>query len=251
MASISDSDETWRARVRDAAALAAKRGKPCFVGFLDEHQRAVTEPVVRACGEPYRYDGGYPDAQRTMLCICPSDFPMEACRFPFAALGFSYRSEAALSHRDFLGTLLSCGVGREAIGDILCGQGLSVAFVSEKLLPFLQQQITRVGGEGVTLFPHYDGPLPKAAQLVDMRGTVASSRLDCVVASLAGCSRSQAVERITAGFVSINHMPCTAISRDVREGDVLSLRGVGRFRVEELHTFTKKGRLVLLAKQYK
>ena len=249
MASISDPDETWRSRVRDAIALAQKRGRPCFVGFLDEHQRAVTEPLLR--GQVYAYDGGYPDAQRTMLAVCPPGGSVEECRFPYAALGFTYRTEAALTHRDFLGSLLACGVKREAIGDILCGQGLAVAFVSEELVPFLEQQLTRVGREGVRACPYYDGPLPQAARLIDRRDTVASARLDCVVASLAGCSRSGAAERIAAGLVSINHLPCMTPSRDVKEGDVLSLRGVGRFRVDELHEVTRKGRLVLEAKQYK
>ena len=58
-------------------------------------------------------------------------------------------------------------------------------------------------------------------------------------------------ERIAAGLVSINHMPCTSLNREVKEGDILSLRGVGRFRGDELHALTKKGRLMLLAKQYK
>ena len=250
MASISDPDEYWRARVKDSLALCQKRGRPCFVGFLDEHQRAVTEPIVRAAGVASAYDGGYPDAQRTMLCVCPPDFPIEAAHFPLAALGFAYRAEAALTHRDFLGTLLACGVKREAIGDILCGTGRTVAFVSEDLLSFLQSQLTRVGGEGVRVCPHDDGPLPQTARLVDKRDTVASARLDCVVASLAGCSRSGAAERITAGLVSVNHLPCTSLSREVVAGDVLSIRGSGRFRIDGLGAVTKKGRLVLEAKQY-
>ena len=248
MASISDPDETWRSRVRDAIALAQKRGQPCYVGFLDEHQRAVTEPMLR--GQTYAFDGGYPDAQRTMLAVCPPDGDPEECRFPFAALGIAYREAAALTHRDFLGALLACGIKREAIGDILCGQGLTVAFVSEELVPFLQQELTRVGNESVRLQPDYDGPLPAAARLIERKDTVASARLDCVVASLAKCSRSGAAERIASGLVSVNHMPCTSLSRDVREGDILSLRGVGRFRVDELHAVTKKGRLLLIAKQY-
>ena len=249
MGSISDSDEFWRSRVRDAITLAGKRGQPCFVGFLDEHQRAVAEPLLR--GQVFAFDGGYPDAQRTMLCVCPPDGSTDGVRYPFAALGFMYRSEAELTHRDFLGALLACGVKREAIGDILCGQGLTVAFVGEELVSFLEQQLTRVGKESVRVCPHYDGALPAAARLIDRRDTVASARLDCVVASLANCSRSQVAERIAAGLVSINHMPCTSLNREVKEGDILSLRGVGRFRVDELHALTKKGRLMLLAKQYK
>ncbi len=267
MASISESDDRLlRARVQDAMELSARQETPHFVGFLDERQRALAEGQLKKSGlvscagwpEAGQPDnracfccfGGYPEAGRVLLGVFPAGAPPDPSSFPLCAMGFRYREEASLSHRDFLGTLVGCGVKREKIGDILCGEGLSVAFVAAELAPFLQQQVTKVGGEGVRLLPYYDGELPATQQFLEWRDTVASTRLDAVVASVAGLSRGEAARRILAGTVAVNHLPQTSVSRVVKAGDVLSIRGTGRFVIDDVSGVTRKGRLVLKARKY-
>ena len=246
------SESLLRARVKDAADRCRRRNRPCFLGFLTEEERGIAEQAVSS--EPSVkgiFSGGYDDALRGMLAVIPSDFPQEAVRFPFSALGFSYRKEAALCHRDFLGSLLGCGIERDAVGDILCGEGMTVAFVRDDLLSYLTEQITCVGREGVTLSPHYDGPLPEKREAEEMRLTVASPRLDAVVAALTKSSRNKATEMITAGMVAVCHLPCTTVSRTVKPNDTLSVRGVGRFSVESFEGETRKGRNIVIVKKYR
>ena len=248
----STSESLIKARVRDAAALCLRRGRPCFVGFLAEEERGIAEQTAsREGGVSMAFSGGYETAVRGMLAVFPADFPADAVRFPFSPLGFSYRKEAALSHRDFLGTLLGCGIERDAVGDILCGEGLTVAFVRDDLLPYLQEQITRVGREGVTLLPNYDGPLPAMREAEELRLTVASPRLDAVVAAVAKWSRSKAAETIAAGLVQVCHVVCTAPARELRSNDTLSVRGVGRFTVSSFDGETRKGRSIIIVKKYR
>ncbi len=266
MGSTSESEDRWlRARMEDLAALSRRQGVPHFAGFLDERQRAVGENVLKKCGiaesagfseaEAGERDcfcayGGYRDAGRVLLGVFPKGTVPAPSLFPLRAMGFRYRAQASLSHRDFLGTLVGAGVKREKIGDILCGEELAVAFVAEELVPFLEQQVTRVGGEGVCLLPDYDGELPVAQRFSELRDTVASPRLDAVVAALAGLSRGESARRILTGLVSVNHLPQTAVSAVVKAGDVLSLRGTGRFVIDDLSGVTRKGRLVLRARKY-
>lgn len=78
---------------------------------------------------------------------------MRPAEFPLTALCFHYRKEAALTHRDVLGSLLACGIRRDKVGDILCGReetaGQAVVFVDAELSDFLADQVDRIGGEGV------------------------------------------------------------------------------------------------------
>ncbi len=248
----STSESLLQARVRDATALCLRRGRPCFVGFLAEEERGLAEKT--AAFEPavdYAFYGGYEEAARGILAVFPSDFPREAVTFPLTALGFSYRKEATLCHRDFLGTILGCGIERDAVGDILCGQGLSVAFVFSELVPYLKEQISRVGREGVTLLPAYDGALPEQREAEELRLTVASLRLDAVVAALAHQSRSKTAEIIGAGLVQLCHTVCTAPAREIKIGDAISVRGVGRFTVDSFGGETKKGRNIITVKKYR
>lgn len=248
----STSESLLRARVTDAVDQCRRRGRPIFLGFLTEEERGLTEQILKKeSSVAFDFSGGYEDALRGMVAVIPLDFPAEAVRFPFSALGFSYRKEAALGHRDFLGTLLGCGIERDAVGDILCGEGSAVVFVRDDLLPYLTDQITRVGREGVSLLPHYDGPLPVKQEAEQQRLTVASPRLDAVIAALTHLSRNKAAEMITAGTVAVCHLPCTSVSREVKPNDTLSVRGVGRFQIESFGGKTKKGRNVIIVKKFR
>lgn len=254
MASISKgafSDGLLPARVADAAELCERRGYPCFLGFLDEHQRVIAEGVLRCtAGVSSLFWGGHREAERTFLGVFPSFLPPDTDAFPLAVMGFSYRREAAITHRDVLGTLLAAGIRREAVGDILCKEGLSVAFVKEDVVPFLAENVARIGGESVTVIAPYEGEIPAAHSFKEWRDTVASPRLDAVLRVCLLTSREEASQRIVSGLVSLNHVPCPSVSAEVKEGDVISVRGAGRFRVEGLGPLTRKGRIFVTIKQY-
>lgn len=255
MASISNTaseDALLRARVEDAVRLCEIRSCPRFVGFLDERQQTVARAVLHHCGgTPFLFFGGYEDAERTLLGVFPSYMEPDPAAFPILPLGFSYRREASLNHRDFLGTLLSLGVKRETVGDIVCGEGLTVAFVEEELAAHFASGVDKVGGEGVRIQCPYEGGLPGGREFEERRDTVASPRLDAVLKVMIGTSREEAAHRIAAGLVSVNHVPCLSASAAVKEGDRVSVRGEGRFLVDALGPPTKKGRLFVTVKKYR
>lgn len=255
MASTSDAalwdDSLLKARVEDAARLCERRSAPCFLGFLDERQRAAAEGVLR----PFRnvstlFWGGHAEGERTILGIFPPEYEPDASWFPLTPLGFTYRSSAAITHRDVLGSLLACGIKREMVGDILCQSGLSVVFVKDEIVSFLREQVSRIGGEGVQIQCPYEGELPAAHTFVERRDTVASPRLDAVLRVCLSVSREEAARRIAGGLVLLNHRPCLSASAEVREGDILSVRGAGRFRALQIGPPTRKGRLFITIQQY-
>ena len=55
---------------------------------------------------------------------------------------------------------------------------------------------------------------------------------------------------IRSGLVSKNAQPMDSISKEVAEGDKLSIRGYGKFLVGSAGTVTKKGRIHLECKKY-
>ena len=253
MASISDNAQADRmliARLDDLVRLSEKYAYPRFFGFLDEREYAVAESYLKGQGVVFSFYGGHDDAERTFVGVFPDYFEVDTALFPLRRLGFTFRKESKLSHRDALGTLLSAGIKREKIGDILCGEGLIVVMADEEIVPFLSQQVTRIRGEGVTCIVDYDGELPVFHQFSPIKGTVSSPRLDSVLKVLIGSSRETAAEHIRIGHVSLNHTLCTSVSHTVSAGDVVSVRGFGRYRIEQIGSQTQKGRLWLNAVRY-
>ena len=243
-------DALLLARLDDLVELSDKYASPRFYGFLDEREASVARAYLRKMGECVQFYGGHPEAERVLVGVFPSFIPPSSELFPLKRIAFSYREEALLTHREVLGTLLSAGIRREKLGDILCGAGLSVVMADEEIVPFLTLQIDRIGGEGVRVIPDYNGTLPVFHRFRPLEGTVASARMDAVLKLLIGSSRETAADMIRSGFVALNHCVCDAASAAVKEQDILSVRGHGRYRIERIGPKTQKGRLRISAVQY-
>ncbi len=238
------------ARLTDAVHLAEIRG-PHFVGFLDEHEAALSAQWAKS----RRFSrvllwGGHPDAERVIFGAFPEYCSPSADAFPVASVTVRYRPQDRLTHRDFLGALLNAGLERSALGDILPEEGRCVLFCREEISDFLCSQITRIGGVGVRISEGAKEPFPAAHRFAAYSSVVAAPRLDCAVAASVGTSRARAAVMIRSRLVEINHAEADSPSAAVQEGDVLSVRGKGRFVIDRLGPVTKKGRLCLAGRKY-
>ena len=239
------------ARVQDCAKLCERRNAPCFLGFLDEGEQQIIRQTLGTQTFPtWTFCGGHDGAERCMIGFFPTYMEPEPTAFPMTPYAFHYRPEKALTHRDFLGTLLSTGLRREMIGDILCGSGLTVVFLRDEIGSYVTDQIVKIGGEGVRIEAGYTGELPIAHTFSEIRDTVASPRLDAVVKALIRCSREQAARLIVSGMVEVNHLPVETVSAQIAPASVISVRGSGRYIIDEIGPETRKGRVNLLARKY-
>lgn len=245
------SDNLFHSRISDLVSLCDKRSAPCFYGFLDAGEQAMAQDILAALlpSGCYAFYGGYSDAERCVLSVFPDYCAFDEVDYPIVAIAFRYRTQKKLSHRDVLGTLMHLGLRRDAVGDILCGEGLSVAFLRKDIAAYVCEQVDKIGGEGVTVITNYAGPLPITIEYASIHETIASPRLDSIVKALIRCSRDKAAELITVGSVSVEHRPVESISKTIHSGATISIRGYGRFLVDQIGPETKKGRLTLLARR--
>lgn len=238
----------FEARVSDAAVLCERTGVPKFLGFLTTEESAQAEKLLRRAGARYRFGGGYDGAERQMLACLP-DW-CEEPDFPLCALTLRFREADVLTHRDFLGALMALGITRESVGDILVEPGRAVIFLKKEIAAFVTEQLDRVGSAGVSVSDGFSEPLPQAGALVPGSETVASLRLDCVVAALCRRGRTGAAQMIESGLVSVNSSAVLKGTKTVAAGDRISVRGRGRFVIDSVSGLSKKGRIVLKFSEY-
>ncbi len=244
------SDKLLQTRVEDTVHLCDKRSAPCFLGFLDLHEQAVVRQMLSGMpGVCWTLSGGFEQAERQILSVFPDFYTPEDIEYPFTAVGFTYRAIRKMTHRDILGTLMSLGVRRDKIGDILCGEGISVVFLRTEIAGYVCEQVDRIGGEGVTVIPDYDGDLPYHREYQNIHETIASPRLDVVVKTLCRCSREKAAETIRTGLVSIDHMVNDSVCATVTAPSTVSIRGYGRYLIDCIGPETRKGRLLFEARK--
>ena len=240
-------------RAVDLAETALRDGAVKVTDFLDPAARQVCEGVLASIPEvSYRAHGGYAKAERRRLSIFPQYLLAELIDEPVTAI--EVRVEGAgeeLSHRDFLGALLSLGLRREKVGDVLVTSRGCQAVVASEVAEYILSQPLRVGKAQASVEEIDLERLEVEPERVkEIRTTVASLRLDAVAASGFGTSRTRMAREIKAERVKVNWRPVRDPAAPVAQGDVLSIRGRGRVVVEEVAGTTRKGRITVVLKRY-
>lgn len=243
-------DKLLRAKIDDAIRLSAKGAH--YIGFLDPAERADAEDYIKRNNlAEFRFFGGYDEADRCVLAAFQSYCEPDESDFPVMAITITYRKQFELGHRDFLGSFMAQGITRSSIGDILIEPGKSIVFVKAELADYFVNNINKIGKVGVTVSVGAHGELPLNHSFDELSTVVASARLDCLVAAFAGLSREKASEAIAAGLIQLNYREADSVSVSVKSGDVLSVRGKGKFIVDDATSMTKKGRVVVKYRKYK
>ncbi|MBQ3708099.1 MAG: hypothetical protein II889_09360 [Clostridia bacterium] len=171
---------------------------------------------------------------------------------PVTALSVKGSGFRELGHRDFMGGILSLGVDRSVIGDIaVLSPSEAVVFVLRKIAPYLVSELTKIGRDAVHVEETRIAPdfvLPRRYEEVPI--VVSSPRLDGVVKALCGKSREGAAEMVRAGLCEVNYTVQTDVSKELGAGDILSVRGFGKYVIGEVTGSTKSGRLRMACRKY-
>ncbi len=245
-------EQLMRNRFLDLARRADQKGIVTFSNFLNQNELHLFHQVTADIRTAYRLSGGYEFAERQMIAFIPDalyydwDFPV-VCLL-FRPVNHKFAEE--LTHRDILGALMHLGVDRSRIGDIkLDGQNYFI-FCEEGVADYLLQNLTKVRHTLVT------GDRSQAAKhsiqqkFELLEGIVSSVRLDGIVAFLVRKSRSQSVLMIQSQKVFVNERIITSNAYECKAGDVISIRGFGKYIYEGIGGETKKGRIKIALQKY-
>ena len=159
-------------------------------------------------------------------------------------------STADMRTQDVLGSFMAQQLKREVIGDIVVGDGIAQAFVTDVAAKLIGSSVTKIGRVGVKLTDNEPFRLENAQKFQEISGTVASLRLDCAVGLAAHLSREKAAVLIRSDKVDVNHFTVSSVSHELKEGDILSVRGCGRFVLSRIDGSTKKGRIHINLRKY-
>ena len=160
--------------------------------------------------------------------------------------GSGYR---ILTHRDYLGSVLGLGLQRDALGDIAVqNEHEAVIFCPSTLADFLCESLEKVASDTVKCKRWaLDDSFTDGRHYQPISDTVASVRLDCVVAALTNLSREDAQEAVRTGLVEVDFEPALRVDAPLDAPATISVRGFGRFILRSFDGETRKGRLRMRA----
>ena len=228
-------------RYRELAVRAQYRYAGTFTLFLDPAQLEQAARAGVDGGVVSEFYGGYPDAERSMVAFKPEG--IQEIDWPIACIRLNYdKRYGQPKHRDVLGAAIGLGIDREHLGDILLDEEYALLFCTKEIAPFLLANFESAGSVHVKV-QLCDGaqsvPPPRGQRI---RATVASLRLDAVLAAGHRLSRQKAQNLIGQQRVRVNYKLETRSEFLLKADDLVSVRGLGRIRIMEECGSTRKGR---------
>ncbi len=248
-----DDEQVLGRHILDLARQAWETNRPQTTDFYDPYERRVAQSVLGSIPEVgFLTQGGYKKAERARLIIYPSFYLMEtipsSLRVLQAEANFSFHE---VTHGDYLGSVLGTGLKRGKVGDIIVFEGGCQAIVASEVADYLLSNWTQVGRTSIILKEIDEEQLSvEPERIKEIKGTVASLRLDAVAAEGYGTSRSKMVREIKGERVKLNWKPVSNPALAISQGDVLSIRGRGRVVVSEVGGTTRKGRTSIVLHRY-
>lgn len=247
-----EEDRLLFAKLYDRLTGAERKNIPGVTGFLSPREQALTRRLLPDLA--LQFYGGGPEAERAVCCWLPDYLEPDWLTGedgPIAAVRAAYFEKDALTHRDFLGALMACGIKRETVGDIYVGTGTCDFLVTREILPYVLQNFCSAGRTKlhVEQIPLEALQIPQKT-VKEIRDTVSSLRLDSVVGSGFGMARGKASALIETGRVSLNDLPCVKPDKLLAEGDKVSARGFGKLILSQVGGRTKKDRISITIQRY-
>lgn len=270
-------EEQFTKRLLELSRQSFHRGIITYTDFLNLNEQSILHTLPKdSLHTGYVTFGGYDSAERQMAAFLPEDALSLRGRYskgfsdesgeiteidPNAAFFMSkiavlhitplhqkYAEE--LTHRDYLGAMMNLGLERGKIGDILVDKTDALIFIASNLKEFVKEELTRIRHTSVMVSEDEWQNFHYVLKYEEIKGTVPSVRLDALLSLAFSSSRSKLTGLIEAGKVFVNGRLATSNGIHVKERDLISVRGMGKFQYIESLSVTKKNRVYVLLHKY-
>ncbi len=246
-------------RLIELSKIAYHRNIFTYTDFLNLNERNILHTLPKdKLYSRYVTFGGYDLAERQMVAFIPDALSLREenlndIDFPYVIikiLPLQAKFSEQLTHRDYLGAILNLGIDRSKIGDILIKEKETIVFIHRSMSDFLCNELTRIKHTSVYATVSNCEELDFTPNFEEITGTVASVRLDSLLSLAFSSSRSKLSGLIEGAKVFVNGKLMTTNSYQVKEGDIISVRGMGKFKFNGSQYRTKKNREFVSINKY-
>ncbi len=219
--------------------------------FLDPYEISLSKSILKQIDTiAYVEFGGLKEAERKIIYIFPEYMSFTDLDSKIGYLETD-RFEG-LSHRDYLGSILSLGIVREKVGDILLYDGITIFIVKKDIVNFILINLTQIGNYSISIRKADQKPIKSIIEdFEEFQIYTSSLRLDNVLSSIYNISRSESLKKIKSNEVKVNWEHITRPTKILCENDIISLRGLGRSKIVLFKGQSKKGNNILTIRKLK
>ncbi len=249
-----ETNELLKKRFAELARRSYNSGIYTFTDFLGLSELSLfNEAKKEFFNVPYTMFGGADGTERVIVRFGSEDDIGYACDFPITILlaePVSQKFADKLTHRDFLGALMNLGIERTTLGDIVIFDNSAYIFAKEEIAPFIISELSRVKHTDIRVNTVEKIPTGKLFKTERRTVQVSSERLDAVIAKLYSLSRDDSQSLFKKKLVFVSGSLCESQTYMPKIGDVISVRGYGRFIYASYETVSRKGKFNVSADVY-
>lgn len=216
-------------------------GRVVLLNFLDETEASILENICNKNHIPYYLNGGINDSDRSRYIL--SNYEVNEEDFKIVVFKVNYNSRYYnIEHKHVLGTLMSLGIKREVIGDIVINDKKEIYFAcTEEISKFLLEELEFINKAKINL-ERIDYKISNEIRYEEKEILTSSYRLDGIISGVYNISRNKSLELIKEGLVYVNHINNMNVSHLVNINDEINVRHYGKFKVDKFINTTRSGR---------
>ena len=247
---MTDDERYLVSRLKELSKRSFNRGIWTYSEFLTMAEQALVASTSECS---FELVGGFEAAERRIAvfgseetCGYQYEAPLKVVKIEPVSKKFSDN----LSHRDFLGSIMSLGIKREVLGDIVIRENTGYVVCLENIAEYLCDNIVQI--KHTTVHCEVLDSMPEGAmsEPTEKEVLVSSERVDAVVSAVYNLSRSDSKELFDQKKIFIDSKSVISPSAALKEGNVVSVRGKGKFKYFGVVRQTKKGKIAVSVAVY-
>ena len=253
-------DKLLISKMLDKIELSKTKNRIEYTDFLDVYQKHLLEKILKQEKvENYIITGGAEETERNIIVFYPEKLKVafekqKSKVLPIKCIRITLPKEmhSKYSHRDYLGGLIKLGIKREKIGDIFVFKdGADILFLDEisKFILTNISSLTRFNKSNIEQID-IDDIREKEVNKQEIKVIASSMRLDCVISEILKTSRGKAEDLINEGRVFVNFENAYKVTKQIKEKDLITVRGNGRFEIAQIEGETRNGRVKLIVNKF-
>lgn len=248
-----ENENLLKKRVLEMAKRSYKNSQYLFTDFLSPAELSICAEALEKNGMKYQNSGGTEMAERTVIRFGSEEELGYTEEYPISCILIEpnlAKFAEQLSHRDYLGSILNLGIERDVIGDIIIKEKTGYVICLSKMADYIAKNLVKIRHTYVKC--RVTDEMPKALEPVfeNCIVSVSSERCDIILAKLYHISRTEALNLFREKKVCVNGRIVESNSKNLKEGDVVSARGYGKFIYRGVLAVNKKDKFRVSVNKY-
>lgn len=244
---MTNEQELLKKRFIELATKSERGGYYAYTDFLGLSEQSVFNEAKRSFGKVrYTLFGGAAGCERMVVRFgdpeelgYEEDFPISIIKAEPKSAKFADK----LTHRDFLGALLNLGIERKTLGDIVILDNVGYIFAEEEIAGYIVSSLEKIKHTDVRTMITDTLPEGELFRTERLKVQVAGERLDAVISKVYSLSREESLSLFRKRLVFVSGRLQENNSYTPKDGDVISVRGHGRFIYRGFSSLSRKGKL--------